>query len=105
MTGNCASIAAPIAASIAASIATPGPMELRLESRGRRDPLPPAQRNAAAPWQDWLFERVTMLFAILVLSMLLAIIGALGYAALPALQSSGRSRRSTERWSRRPSPC
>jgi phosphate transport system permease protein len=76
-------------ASIAASITLPGPMELRVDPRVQREPIPPAQRNAAAPWQDWLFERVTMLFAVLVLAMLLAIIGALSYAALPALQKFG----------------
>jgi phosphate transport system permease protein len=72
-----------------ASMALPGPMDLRLESRGQREPNPPAPRQAAAPWQDWAFEHATMLFAVLVLSMLLAIIGALSYAALPALEKFG----------------
>jgi phosphate transport system permease protein len=81
-----------------ASMAMPGPMDLRVESRGQCEPLPPAQRTAAAPWQDWLFERVTMLFALLVLAMLLGIIGALTYAALPALQKFGFSFFFTNVW-------
>jgi phosphate transport system permease protein len=72
-----------------ASVALPGPMDLRVESRGQREPNPPARRHAAAFWQDWAFERATMLFAVLVLAMLLAIIGALTYAALPALEKFG----------------
>jgi phosphate transport system permease protein len=72
-----------------ASVALPGPMDLRVESRGQREPNPPARRHAAASWQDWAFERATMLFAVLVLAMLLAIIGALTYAALPALEKFG----------------
>ena len=72
-----------------ASMALPGPMDLRVESRGQREPNPPAPRQAAAPWQDWAFEHTTMVFAVLVLSMLLAIIGALSYAALPALEKFG----------------
>jgi phosphate transport system permease protein len=72
-----------------ASMALPGLMDLSVESRGQREPNPPAPRQAAAPWQDWAFEHATMLFAVLVLSMLLAIIGALSYAALPALEKFG----------------
>jgi phosphate transport system permease protein len=64
-------------------------MDLRVESRGQREPKPPARRQAAAPWQDWAFEHTTMSFAVLVLAMLLAIIGALSYAALPALEKFG----------------
>ena len=72
-----------------ASMALPGPMDLPVESRGQREPNPPARQHAAAPWQDWAFERLTMLFAVLVLGMLLAIIAALTYAALPALDKFG----------------
>ncbi len=71
------------------SMTLPAPMDLRAESRGQREPNPPARRSAAAPWQDWVFEHATMLFAVLVLAMLLGIIGALSYAALPALQKFG----------------
>jgi phosphate transport system permease protein len=72
-----------------ASMTLPGTMDLRVESRGQREPKPPARRQAAAPWQDWAFEHTTMSFAVLVLAMLLAIIGALSYAALPALEKFG----------------
>jgi len=46
-------------------------------------------RASAALWQDALFRQVTRLFAALVLGLLLSIIVALGYAALPALQKFG----------------
>jgi len=71
------------------SMALPGRMDISFESRGYREPNPPAHAKAAAPWQDWAFERMTMLFAVLVLAMLLAIIGALTYAAMPALEKFG----------------
>jgi len=73
-------------------------MDLRAESREQREPNPPARRNAAAPWQDWAFERMTMLFAVLVLAMLLGILGALTYAALPALDKFGFSFFFTNVW-------
>jgi phosphate transport system permease protein len=72
-----------------ASMTLAGTMDLRVESRGQREPKPPARRQAAAPWQDWAFEHTTMSFAVLVLAMLLAIIGALSYAALPSLEKFG----------------
>jgi phosphate transport system permease protein len=72
-----------------ASMAMTASTHMRAELRGRRNPSTPQRRNAAAAWQDWAFEHVTMLFAVLVLAMLLAIIGALSYAALPALQKFG----------------
>ena len=49
----------------------------------------PVHRVSAAHWQDALFRQVTRLFAALVLGLLLSIIVALGYAALPALQKFG----------------
>ena len=49
----------------------------------------PVHRASAAHWQDALFRQVTRLFAALVLGLLLSIIVALGYAALPALQKFG----------------
>jgi phosphate transport system permease protein len=81
-----------------ASMAMPGPMDLSVDTRGQREPNPPARRNAAAPWQDWIFERTTMLFAVLVLAMLLSILGALTYSALPALQKFGFSFFFTNVW-------
>jgi phosphate transport system permease protein len=57
--------------------------------RTEREPTPPAERRAVPPWQDWLFERMTMAFAMLVLLALLGIIGALAWSAVPALQKFG----------------
>ena len=50
---------------------------------------PLARHGSSARWQDALFRNVTLLFAALVLGLLLSIIVALGYAALPALQKFG----------------
>jgi phosphate transport system permease protein len=61
------------------------PAELRTE----REPTPPSKRRGAAPWQDALFERTTMFFALFVLLMLVAIIGALLWKAIPAFQKFG----------------
>jgi phosphate transport system permease protein len=51
-----------------------------------------------APWQDWLFERTTMFFAALVLAMLLGILLALGYSAIPAFEKFGLSFFVTDVW-------
>ncbi len=59
------------------------------ETRIEREPNPPTQHRGAPPWQDWLFERTTMAFALLVLAMLLAIIGALAWAAVPVFDKFG----------------
>ena len=48
-----------------------------------------ARRASAGRWQDALFKQVTGLFAALVLAVLLSIIVALAYSALPALQRFG----------------
>ena len=48
-----------------------------------------APRRAIARWQDALFEQYDAALRALVLALLLAIIVALGYAALPALQKFG----------------
>jgi phosphate transport system permease protein len=47
------------------------------------------RRPSAGRWQDALFRHTTRLFAALVLGLLVSIIVALGYAALPALQKFG----------------
>ena len=57
--------------------------------RAEREPTPPSRREAAPKWQDWLFERTTLFFAMLVLALLLAIIGALAFAAVPAFDKFG----------------
>jgi phosphate transport system permease protein len=48
-----------------------------------------SRRAPAGRWQDALFRLVTGFFAALVLALLLSIVVALGYAALPALQKFG----------------
>ena len=57
--------------------------------RPERGPSPPAHRRGAAPWQDLLFERTTMFFALLVLLALVGIIAALAWAAVPAFRKFG----------------
>jgi phosphate transport system permease protein len=64
-------------------------MTTRIEPRSAREPTPPAARRGAAPWQDWLFARTTMFFALFVLFTLVGIIGALAWAAIPAFQKFG----------------
>jgi phosphate transport system permease protein len=59
------------------------------EGRAQRDPSPPGSRTAAARWQDALFEHTTRFFASLVLLLLLAIIVALAWSAVPAFQKFG----------------
>jgi phosphate transport system permease protein len=58
-------------------------------SHTRREPDPPKRRQAAPKWQDWLFERTTMAFAVFVLLTLVGIIGALAWAAIPAFEKFG----------------
>jgi len=74
------------------------PMAVPMDSRTARDPTPPAQRRAAAPWQDWLFERTTMCFALFVLLMLVGIIGALMWTAIPAFEKFGTGFLFTDVW-------
>jgi phosphate transport system permease protein len=54
-----------------------------------REPTPPGKQAAAGRWQDRLFEGTTRFFALLVLAILLGILAALAYAALPAMQKFG----------------
>ncbi len=51
------------------------------------DPIKPA--HAAPRWGDWIFERITLFFALLVLAMLAGILISLGVASAPALQKFG----------------
>ncbi len=57
--------------------------------KAKHDPDPSAPRSAAGQWQDWLFEHTTMFFALSVLLTLVAIVVALTYAAMPAIQKFG----------------
>jgi phosphate transport system permease protein len=71
------------------AVALPEPMLIAAEPRAERLPQPPGRRRSPARWQDWAFEHLTMFFALLVLALLLGILVALGYAALPALDKFG----------------
>ena len=66
--------------------------------RDAREPTPPTRREAAPPWQDWLFERVTQFFALFVLATLAAIIVALLVTAWPAWQKFGLGFFTTNVW-------
>jgi len=72
------------------TLAAPQPaMTASLASRNEREPAPPPPRRGAPPWQDWLFERTTMCFALFVLATLVGIVGALAWAAIPAFRKFG----------------
>ena len=68
------------------------------ESRRAEQGPPPVAGRAAARWQDILFEGTTRFFAIFVLVLLLGIILALSYAAIPAMQTFGLSFFVTNVW-------
>jgi phosphate transport system permease protein len=55
----------------------------------RRVPAPPPASRGSSKWQDALFEKTTLVFALLVLGLLVAIIGSLVVGALPALKAFG----------------
>jgi phosphate transport system permease protein len=55
----------------------------------RREPSPPGKRTASVGWQDALFEKTTLFFALFVLALLVAIIASLIYGAIPALAEFG----------------
>jgi len=57
-----------------------------------------ARRAQAGRWQDTLFRHTTRAFAALVLALLVSIILALGYSALPALQKFGLGFFGTNVW-------
>ena len=65
------------------------PVSERESRRVDRGGGPPAATTAAGRWQDLLFEGTTRFFAVFVLVMLLGIILALTYAAIPAMQAFG----------------
>ena len=68
------------------------------ESRTQRVPTPPAAQRGAPPWQDWLFERMTMFFALFVLLTLVGIIGALAWTSIPAFEKFGAGFFFTNAW-------
>ncbi len=57
--------------------------------RVARPPAPPTRRRTAGAWRDRLFERTTLVFALLVLGLLAGILIALAIAAMPALDKFG----------------
>ena len=78
-----------MSASQATALQIPSPMTERAARRVQRDPSPPGKEAAAGRWQDAAFESATRFFAVLVLAVLLGILLALAYAALPAMQKFG----------------
>ena len=70
----------------------------RTDVRTERHPTPPTERRGAAPWQDKLFERTTMFFALFVLLTLVAIMVALLWKAAPAFEKFGLAFFVTDVW-------
>ena len=67
----------------------PLPMTERAARDSEREPPPQEQHAAAGRWQDVLFESATRFFAVLVLALLLGILVALTFAAVPAMEKFG----------------
>jgi phosphate transport system permease protein len=80
------------------AILSPPTMPDEIAAPARRVPDPPARPRGAAPWQDLLFERTTMFFALVVLFALAGIIGALAWASGPAFQKFGFGFFFTNEW-------
>ena len=74
----------PIAAALPPAMTAPHGVARRARARRR-----PRAGRARRRWQDWLFERTTMFFALFVLFTLVGIIVALAWAAVPAFQKFG----------------
>lgn len=72
-----------------ATATLPTVMTFREEPRVLQGPVPPARRHGARLWQDWLFERTTLFFALFVLFTLAGIIASLAWAAVPAFEKFG----------------
>ncbi len=65
------------------------PSAMSMTALPNPDPRAQIRRGSAGRWQDALFEHMTLFSAALVLLLLVSIIAALGYAALPALRKFG----------------
>ncbi len=74
------------------------PLPMPAASDAERPSGPPAERRGAGRWQDVLFEHTTRFFALLVLVSLLAILGALAWASLPAFERFGFAFFTTNVW-------
>jgi phosphate transport system permease protein len=72
-----------------ATIALPTSMNGARDARDFRVPLPPPAPVSRGHAQDRFFQRLTMFFALFVLAVLVAILGALTWAALPAFEKFG----------------
>ena len=81
----------------AAAIDATLPMPVESLAAGR-EPNPPAPRKGAPRWQDALFEGTTRVFALFVLGILLAILIALSFSAIPAIQKFGLGFFVTDIW-------
>jgi phosphate transport system permease protein len=71
------------------TIPLPHPMIRPRGARAERAPEPPPAPVSRGHAQDRFFQRLTMLFALSVLAMLVGIIAALAWGALPAFQKFG----------------
>ena len=58
-------------------------------ARARRQSAPPESPRASGAWGDWVFERTTLFFALLVLALLAGILISLGISSAPALEKFG----------------
>jgi phosphate transport system permease protein len=74
------------------------PMTAKAPSRTAREPDPPRVIRGAPRWQDALFEKTTLFFALMVLVSLLAILIALSISAIPAMQKFGLAFFWTDVW-------
>ena len=74
------------------------PMPADSAARVQREPKPPKLAHGAPQWQDALFEKTTLAFALFVLGMLLAILIALFISAIPAIQKFGLAFLVTDVW-------
>jgi phosphate transport system permease protein len=73
----------------AAAVTLGSSMTAEALPRIRRPSAPPDSPRARGAWADWVFERATLVFALLVLGLLAGILVALGIAAAPALEKFG----------------
>jgi len=71
------------------AVAATLPSAVIANERAARPPSPSGERRTPGAWRDRAFERTTLVFALLVLSLLAAILIALGIAAVPALDKFG----------------
>jgi len=81
-----------------ATAALPPAMTTYPEPQPLREPMPPAARRGAPPWQDRLFESLTRFFALFVLFALAGILAALAWAAIPAFEKFGPAFFVTDVW-------